>query len=260
MFIWIRTRISFDVCFCACEKIERLYCVWIALTPIMPLVLVFDCETTGLLPKEGDAFPLIIQLSFALYDIESNMVIQVYDQYVRLPSEFALSPRVTEITGITRETIDKEGIDIRTVLEAFYAAVIKADLLIAHNMDFDLAVISMAASKVISLKNYNGTPKGGSLDIQGQPIPLGRELNSRLRGCTMKKGRDLCKIERTNSRGVYYKFPTLAELHTHLFGYVPKNLHDARTDVLCCLRCFLKMANIYDVGETEFSEWLAVMG
>lgn len=207
----------------------------------MSLVLVFDCETTGLLPKkEGDAFPLIIQLSFLLYDIATNRVIQLYDQYVRLPSGFALSPRVTEITGITPETIDKEGADIRSALEAFYAAVIKADLMIAHNIDFDLAVLSMAASKVFE--------------------PLVRELKIRRMGCTMKKGRDLCKLERTNSRGVYYKFPTLAELHTHLFGYVPKNLHDARTDVLCCLRCFLKMANIYDVGETEFSEWLAVVG
>jgi DNA polymerase-3 subunit alpha len=209
----------------------------------MSLVLVFDCETTGLLPKKGgDTFPLIIQLSFALYDNASNSVIQLYDQYVRLPSGFALSPRVTEITGITRETIDKEGANIRSVLEAFYAAVIKADLLIAHNIDFDLAVLSMAASKVFE--------------------PLARELKRQqnVSDCTMKRGRDLCKISRTNSRGVYYKFPTLAELHTHLFGYVPKNLHDARTDVLCCLRCFLAMANIYNVGETEFSEWLALGG
>ena len=205
----------------------------------MSIVLVFDCETTGLLPKKvGDDFPFIIQLGFALYDEVSNSVLQVYNQYVRLPPGFALSPRITEITGITRDTIDKEGIDIRSVLEAFYAAVLKADLIVAHNIAFDITVLSKAASVF---------------------EPLSRELQKRHKGCTMKKGRDLCKIERSNSQGVYYKYPTLAELHTHLFRYVPKNLHDARVDVLCCLRCFLKMENIYHVGEVEFAEWLGAI-
>jgi DNA polymerase III epsilon subunit-like protein len=207
---------------------------------IMSVVLVFDCETTGLLPKKkGDTFPSIIQLSFVLYDTVEKDMLEIYDEYVRLPPEVVLPPIVTEITGITRETLDKEGLDIRVVLEAFYKAVLKANRIVAHNMEFDFTVLLATAANMFT--------------------PLEQELckHSNRLLCTMKTGTDLCKIERVNSRGPYYKYPTLAELHTHLFGYVPQNLHDARIDVLCCLRCFLKMSNVYDVPEPVFLEWIS---
>lgn len=221
------------------SKIERLFYNKNTYTLIMTIIIVFDCETTGLLPKKkGEASPLITQISFVLYDLEEKNMIQTYDEYVKLPTEVVLSQVVMEVTGITRETLDKEGLDIRVILEDFYNAVLKADLIVAHNMDFDFAVILSASAKVFTA--------------------LERELHVRSKSllCTMKKGINLCKIDRTNSRGHYYKYPTLAELHTHLFGYVPKNLHDARIDVLCCLRCFLKMANVYDVPEPVFLEWI----
>ena len=207
---------------------------------IMSVVLVFDCETTGLLPKKrGDEYPSITQLSFVLYDTAEKDMLEIYDEYVRLPPEVVLPPIVTEITGITRENLDKEGLDIRVVLEAFYKAVLKANRIVAHNMEFDFAVLLATAANVFT--------------------PLEQELHKHSNRllCTMKSGTELCKIERANSRGPYYKYPTLAELHTHLFGYVPQNLHDARIDVLCCLRCFLKMSNVYDVPENVFLEWIS---
>jgi DNA polymerase III epsilon subunit-like protein len=205
----------------------------------MSIVLVFDCETTGLLPKKkGEEFPSITQLSFVLYDTVEKNMLEISDQYVKLAPEVVLPPIVTEITGITREKLDKDGLDIRVALETFYQAVLKADYIVAHNMEFDFAVLLATAANVFT--------------------PLEHELHKHSNRllCTMKKGTDLCKIERVNSRGPYYKYPTLAELHTYLFGYVPKNLHDARVDVLTCLRCFLKMANVYDVPENVFLEWI----
>jgi len=230
MFIWI---------IITKDKIEGLFYTKNTFIHIMSIVLVFDCETTGLLPKKkGDMFPSITQLSFALYDMGKKEMVQIYDQYVKLPSEVVLPSIVTKITGITREILDKEGIHIRCVLESFHEAVLKADVIVAHNMDFDYTVLLSTAAKVFP--------------------PLEQELKQRYSSvlCTMKNGKDVCKIERINYRGPYYKYPSLAELHTHLFGYVPNNLHDARMDVLCCLRCFLKMSNVYDVSENEFLDWI----
>jgi DNA polymerase III epsilon subunit-like protein len=218
----------------------------------MTVVLVFDCETSGLLPKQkGDVFPLIIQLSFVLYDAGKKDIVEIYDQYVKLPSDVVLSPIITEITGIRRQTLDKNGLDILKVLKAFYEAVLKADVIVAHNMEFDFTVLLSTASKVFP-------PLECELQLLNKPFrtEYGTDQLRKSLVCTMKKGMDLCKIPRVNSRGVYYKYPTLAELHTHLFGYVPKNLHDARIDVLCCLRCFLKMTNVYDVPEDEFLDWI----
>jgi hypothetical protein len=50
----------------------------------------------------------------------------------------------------------------------------------------------------------------------------------------------------------YKKFPKLSELHQHLFGYVPENLHNALIDVLVCLRCFLKLRCSYSMSNRKF--------
>jgi DNA polymerase III epsilon subunit-like protein len=67
-------------------------------------------------------------------------IVEIYDQYVKLPSDVVLSPIITEITGIRRQTLDKNGLDILKVLKAFYEAVLKADVIVAHNMEFDFTV------------------------------------------------------------------------------------------------------------------------
>ena len=67
--------------------------------------------------------------------------------------------------------------------------------------------------------------------------------------CTMKESINLCKIEKENSRGTYYKFPTLTELHKHLFAVEPKHLHNSYHDILCTIRCFIKMKYNQDIVE-----------
>ena len=56
-------------------------------------VLVFDVETSGLLPKKNksnpnhipvEAYPHILQLSYALYDISSNELLDTYDTYIKV--------------------------------------------------------------------------------------------------------------------------------------------------------------------------------
>jgi DNA polymerase III epsilon subunit-like protein len=61
----------------------------------------------------------------------------------------------------------------------------------------------------------------------------------------MGTGTGICKIQNPrfpNSK--LYKWPKLSELHAHLFGYVPDNLHDASVDVEACLKCYLEMLHV----------------
>jgi DNA polymerase III epsilon subunit-like protein len=51
----------------------------------------------------------------------------------------------------------------------------------------------------------------------------------------------------------YAKWPTLLELHRHLFGTSPANLHNAIVDVLVCLRCFVSMHYNIVISEAEFA-------
>jgi len=205
----------------------------------MSIVLVFDCETTGLLPKKTtDLFPRMTQLSFTLYDTEKRKLLELYSEYVSLPADILIPPMVTEITGITRELLDHRGMDIKEILQAFYKAYQRADIVVAHNISFDEAVlIKESASHCNELERAM---------LQKEKLTF----------CTMKTSVDLCCILATNSRGSYKKYPKLAELYNHLFGYVPENLHDARTDVLCCLRCYLKISEDITIPEEEFMELL----
>ena len=64
--------------------------------------------------------------------------------------------------------------------------------------------------------------------------------------CTMKNGKDVCKIEYTFSNGTKgFKFPKLMELYEHLFPGVPapQNLHNSLADTVVTLKCYCKLAH-----------------
>jgi DNA polymerase III epsilon subunit-like protein len=51
-----------------------------------------------------------------------------------------------------------------------------------------------------------------------------------------------------------YKWPKLTELHFILFGYIPENLHDAKTDCLVCLKCYLFITSSSNTNlQSEFA-------
>lgn len=58
---------------------------------------------------------------------------------------------------------------------------------------------------------------------------------------------------------VSYKWPKLAELYNHYFGAPPSGLHDAMTDVLVALRCYLKLTHDETVNHEQFSQWFAIV-
>jgi DNA polymerase III alpha subunit (gram-positive type) len=111
--------------------------------------LIFDVETTGLLPKNTknappptiDQYPYIIQLSFAIYDIYDRRIIRSYDSYIKLPKTVEISEFVSNLTGITNEICETQGRHIIRVLKQFYAAYRECEGLVAHNMDFDFNTI-----------------------------------------------------------------------------------------------------------------------
>ena len=84
-------------------------------------------------------------------------------------------------------------------------------------------------------KNNNEDP-----DFKKKYIGLMGDLNKCKKYCTMQESVDLCNIVAVSSRDgkEFVKFPSLSELHNHLFGFIPSNLHNSLNDVIICLRCF----------------------
>ena len=66
-------------------------------------VLVFDTETTGLLPPKNEAlskYPFIVQLSWIVYDFGTNKIVSIEDHIVKLP-EFIEIP--IDLAGKTNQ-------------------------------------------------------------------------------------------------------------------------------------------------------------
>jgi DNA polymerase III epsilon subunit-like protein len=204
------------------------------------LVICFDTETTGL-PEgrntsiyETNKWPHIVQLSFMVYDTEQKKIVQEYDEIIKIGEHVELTPKSVEIHGITREIIEKRGIPIGEALYAFKRALRHSEYSIGHNLSFDKRLLI-----VESIRNKGFDSNDDSI-VQ---LHFGKEF------CTMLNSVNVCKIKMFRKDGsVYHKYPTLLELHQHLFQFKPHNAHNSKVDVLICLRCYCKLAFNYDIS------------
>ena len=212
------------------------------------MILVFDVETTGLIPKikRGstekvpiESYPYIIQFSFALYDlIESNMVMRC-DSYIKIPENLEIPENISTLTGVTREICNEQGKCIVDVLAKFYDAYMIAEVIVAHNIDFDEKMIHIELQR-------NRT---AILEKAPYCFTIFNSIYEKMKGveryCTMKSGMEICAVKKENK--VVKKWPRLNELHQKLFDEVPIGLHNSMVDVNACLRCYLKMRHSINV-------------
>ena len=112
------------------------------------MVMVFDVETTGLLPKKIagqeipiESYPYIIQLSFVVYDLFNKNNVVCYDSYIKIPENVEIPSEVTALTGITKEICNEKGRSIIEALDKFYEAYMMAEVIIGHNIEFDEKMI-----------------------------------------------------------------------------------------------------------------------
>lgn len=183
--------------------------------------LIFDTESTGLPKEEKDPFhypeywPRLLQLAWALTDGDQVLV---EENFLINPEDFVIPKSAMEIHGITNERAKEEGKPILDVLAKFSEAISKADVLVGHNVAFDRSIVTSEFSRA-------------KLNAPILKLPY---------HCTMKSTADVCKIpHKTGKRG--YKWPSLSELHTHLFESDFEDAHDARADVQACMRCYLEL-------------------
>jgi len=109
-------------------------------------VLVFDVETTGLIPKQVRGaltpvpiteYPYIIQFSFVFYDMIDQRLVQMYDSYIKIPELVAIPPIVTELTGIYKLMCQNSNRSIIDALPAFTEAYKICVCVVAHSLEFD---------------------------------------------------------------------------------------------------------------------------
>lgn len=227
------------------------------------IVMVFDTETTGLIPRPeyGDKtvfmgnMPYVIQLSFVLWDIDNDWLVQKYNRYIRIPQSIEISQKITELTGITRDMCDADGVPMIDALAEFYTALIKCDVVVAHNISFDKQMMEVETQRWI----HNLEHRVPQVPCIEDPMDLSLfcKTNNIEMVCSMLETIDICGIKKSSKYGKEYnKWPTLTELYVKLFGKRVENMHNAIVDVLVCLRCYLKYKHAIEIDNGMFNEYI----
>jgi DNA polymerase III subunit epsilon len=184
--------------------------------------LLVDCETTGLprtrhfSPDHVEDWPRLVQIAWGRCDSSGKMA-EARCHIIR-PEGFRIPADATAIHGITHAHARRVGRGLGEVLDEFLEEARRpGTVLVAHNLEYDWAVL---ASEFVR----TGKPLS-ILDIPGI--------------CTMKSTTEVCCLPRPGGYG--FKWPTLEELHTCLFGRTYEGTHDASRDLEACARCFFKL-------------------
>lgn len=101
--------------------------------------LIFDTETTGIDPKTNQIIDLgVLRLK------EDGSTEEVFNHLIKIGNDEKLSEEITNITGITQEMLDNEGISRVKARKDFSALFYNAKptLLMAYNTQFDAQFIN----------------------------------------------------------------------------------------------------------------------
>ena len=227
-------------------------------------VVVFDVETTGLIPKMNretklpppiEQCPHIIQLSYAVYNMYDHVIEEGFNAFINIPTTVEIIPKITELTGISPEMCHSgTGKDIVDVLESFYKAYKDSDCLVAHNLDFDskMIQIEMERNRDALLERNPDILNMFKSEFDKYGVEKFCTMMSSIHSC----GILVTNIDKNGNTYTYKKFPKLSETYEHLFSRTPKDLHNSMMDTLVCLRCYLKMRHGLDIHNSKFAFWV----
>ncbi len=189
------------------------------------MILFFDTETTGLMPGR------IIQLTYIMVDESETQAKNFFFEV-----EY-IEPSASAVNGFTVEKLAKlsQGNTFSCDIDEIYDDFRNADLIVAHNVGFDLKFLM------------------AEFDYQDRRFRYNEEFD------TMKFFTPIMKLTRSNHQG--FKYPKLAELCEFLdiypyditrkvmemFGEEDVFAHDARYDTVALKLCF-------DEGSKKFEK------
>ncbi|PTB97252.1 DNA polymerase III subunit alpha [Marivirga lumbricoides] len=198
------------------------------------MYLIYDTETTGLPQNynapltDADNWPRCVQIAWQLHDAKGKLLDA--QNHIVQPEGYDIPYNAKKVHGISTERAQKEGKPLIEVLKAFQEVLEKTDVVVGHNISFDISIMGAELLRK-SLSEKVLTEK--------QIID------------TKDESTDFCAIP--GGRGGKFKWPTLTELHTKLFGKGFGDAHDAAYDVDATAKCFfglIKANVIKPLGDT----------
>ncbi|PIB35686.1 DNA polymerase III subunit alpha [Reichenbachiella sp. 5M10] len=182
------------------------------------MYLIFDTETTGL-PKDYNApledfdnWPRLVQLAWQLHANDGSLISA--HNYIVKPEGYTIPFNAQKVHGISTERAEAEGHDLNEVLSKFSADLQRTQSVVGHNVEFDNNIVG---AEYLRKERNNDLADIKAID-------------------TKDESTDYVAIP--GGRGGRFKWPTLTELHTKLFGVGFDDAHDAAYDVDATAKCF----------------------
>ena len=172
---------------------------------------VFDLETTGVDVETSR----IVSAHVGVIDGSGEVVERrdwLADPGIEIPEQ------ASAVHGITTERALAEGRDLEKVLQEFHAEISSSEILVGHNIGFDVKVVG---AEFIRL---NFPPI----------VPERRKI------CTMLSSTKYCNLPGRCGP----KWPKLQELHNKLFSENFAEAHNAAADINATAKCFFELKRI----------------
>lgn len=195
--------------------------------------LFFDLETTGLPkqknyhenfpPEDLDKYESARIVEIAIILVKNEKIYKTYTSLVK-PSNFtSLSPKITEITGITDKDILSEGKNFKDVLEEIKPLLKEATVINSYNINFDVNILQ---SEIFRINDQE------FLDY----------MKTKKTECTMQLAKKYF------NKGYYLK---LEKVYETLFKEDPKQDHRAFGDTILCKEVYYKMKDNIKNNKTK---------
>jgi DNA polymerase III epsilon subunit-like protein len=180
----------------------------------MPIILVYDTETTGKPPTlpgkkfaegffsdkklKAEQWPRIVQLAFILYDTDRMETLQMYDSIIQLrPNQYPIPAESTKVHGITDEKSQAEGIPIAQALVDFMEAYERAAYVVGHNIQYDINVV--LAEIVLMNRRMDDLDrefltKEARKALKSFQSKMAYDPDSQFKYCTLQNGKARCNL------------------------------------------------------------------
>lgn len=206
------------------------------------MILFFDTETTGI--RKGGFIPRVVQIGALLTDNNGKTLSEL--NVLLYPEGFENVPvEASNVHGFTTDTLKQRGVDGFSALNVFFELFKHADVVVAHNAEFDMDLIQIEADRVVAQSPYDHEKeiaRGWQEEIQKATV-----------FCTMLNSRDIMKLPLSEAQARFfkdtgntqqYKNPRLQEAYIHFMGHDFDGAHDAMADVRACADVYFKLHSL----------------